>query len=262
MHHLLLLIFTTFQVVLARTDLTGCTSTSVSSPAGASIAWYVPETGEVCDLLDCGGGRAPPKTTVPGCPLYSGTASYSPLYLAAGGGEMGVVFSSFSASFATASATASAATVEVEGEAAVEMTTSTTTKSSYSSGVALSSSPSPSPPPHPPTTTTDHITSTSAPTTTIPSSPLPPPIILGSTNTTTTNTNTTTTTSIAKHGSRNGTTKTSTTAYITSSGILPFSQQQQQTSGATRKVVEIGKRGYWIGGLVGILCVVGLGVGL
>lgn len=248
MHHLLLLIFTTFQVILARTDLTGCTSTSVSSPAGASIAWYVPETGEVCDFLDCGGGRAPPKTTVPGCPLYSGTASYSPLYLAAGVGEMGVAFSSFSASFAT--------TAEEEGEAeAVEMTTATTTTSSYSSGVTLY--PSPSPPPPPPTTTTDHITSTSAPTTTIPSSPLPPPpIILGSTNTTTTNTNTTTTTSIAEHGSRNGTTTTSTTPSITSSGILPLSQQQQ-TSGATKIVLEIGKRGCWIGGLVGILCVVG-----
>lgn len=249
MHDLLLLIFTTFQVVLAHTDLTGCTSTSVSSPAGASIAWYVPETGEVCDFLDCGGGRAPPKTTVPGCPLYSGTASYSPLYLAAGGGEMGVAFSSFSASFATASATASAATVEEEGEAEAVETTSF-----YSSGVTLYSSSS-SPPPT--TTTTDHITSTSAPTTSIPSSssPLPPPIILGSTNT-----NTTTTTSIAEHGSRNGTTTTSTTPYITSSEI-PSSQQQQQqqqqTSGATRKVVEIGKRGYWIGGLMGISCVVG-----
>lgn len=247
MHHLLyplllLLIFTNPPVVLARTDLTGCTSTSVSSPAGASIAWYVPETGEICDLLDCGGGRAPPKTTVPGCPLYSGTASYSPLYLAAGGGEMGVVFSSFSAPFAT--------TAEMEGEAAVEMTTSTTTTSSYSSGVTLYSSPSPSPPP---TTTTDHIASTSAPTTSIPSSssPPPPPIILSSTNTTTT--------SIAEHGSRNGkTTTTSTTPSITNSGILPSSQQQQQqTSGATRKVVEIGKRGYLIGGLVEILCVVG-----
>lgn len=68
-------------LALARTDLTGCTSTDVSSPAGASIAWYVPGTGELCDFLDCGGGRAPPKTTVPGCPLYSGTATYSPSYL-------------------------------------------------------------------------------------------------------------------------------------------------------------------------------------
>lgn len=202
MHNLLLLIFTTFQVVLARTDLTGCTSTSISSPAGASIAWYVPETGEVCDLLDCGGGRAPPKTTVPGCPLYSGTESYSPLYLAAGVGEMGVVLSSFSASFATSSATM----VEV-----VETTSSTTTTLSYYSRVTLSSSPSP-----PPTTTitTDYITSTST-LTSILSSPLLPPIILSSTNTTTT--------SIAEHGSRNGTITILTLPSITTSRILPLS---------------------------------------
>lgn len=69
-------------LALARTDLEGCTRTDVSSPAGASYAWYVPETGEVCEILDCGGGRAPPKTTVPGCAAYSGTETYSPSYLA------------------------------------------------------------------------------------------------------------------------------------------------------------------------------------
>ncbi|KAI7231478.1 hypothetical protein KC330_g6413 [Hortaea werneckii] len=68
-------------LALARTDLVGCTSTDVSSPAGASYAWYVPGTGELCDPLDCGGGRAPPKYDVPGCPQYTGTESYSPSYL-------------------------------------------------------------------------------------------------------------------------------------------------------------------------------------
>jgi hypothetical protein len=74
---------------LARTDLAGCTYTdTVVQPSGlpgydayASRIWYVPGTGELCDFLDCGGGRAPPKTDVPGCPLYSGTATYSPSYL-------------------------------------------------------------------------------------------------------------------------------------------------------------------------------------
>ncbi|KAF2401609.1 hypothetical protein EJ06DRAFT_351149 [Trichodelitschia bisporula] len=64
-------------LALARTDLVGCTS-SVSGP---SLIWYVPGTGELCDFLDCGGGRAPPKTTVPGCAAYVGTATYSPSYL-------------------------------------------------------------------------------------------------------------------------------------------------------------------------------------
>lgn len=66
----------------AKTDLTGCTTTDMSSPAGASVAWYVPGTGELCDSLDCGGGRAPVKSDVPGCPAYTGTETYSPSYLA------------------------------------------------------------------------------------------------------------------------------------------------------------------------------------
>ena len=63
--------------IAAKTDLTGCTS----SVAGPKLIWYVPDTGELCEFLDCGGGRAPPKTTVPGCAQYSGTATYSPNYL-------------------------------------------------------------------------------------------------------------------------------------------------------------------------------------
>ncbi|KAL7790465.1 hypothetical protein V8C37DRAFT_384501 [Trichoderma ceciliae] len=72
-----------------RTDLVGCTYTdTVVQPSGlpgydayASRIWFVPGSGELCEFLDCGGGRAPPKTNVPGCPLYSGTATYSPSYL-------------------------------------------------------------------------------------------------------------------------------------------------------------------------------------
>ncbi|KFY61445.1 hypothetical protein V497_02964 [Pseudogymnoascus sp. VKM F-4516 (FW-969)] len=44
---------------------------------------YDPSNGEICDLLDCGGGRAPPKTNVPGCgdiPLPPYTASYMPCW--------------------------------------------------------------------------------------------------------------------------------------------------------------------------------------
>ncbi|KAI7277436.1 hypothetical protein KC345_g6598 [Hortaea werneckii] len=81
MRTFILLPATFATLALARTDLVGCTSTDVSSPAGASYAWYVPGTGELCDPLDCGGGRAPPKYDVPGCPQYTGTESYSPSYL-------------------------------------------------------------------------------------------------------------------------------------------------------------------------------------
>ncbi|KAF2465741.1 uncharacterized protein BDR25DRAFT_306519 [Lindgomyces ingoldianus] len=65
----------------AKTDLSGCTSSKVITNGGASLLYYVPGTGEICAFLDCGGGRAPPKTTVPGCPQYSGTASYEPSFI-------------------------------------------------------------------------------------------------------------------------------------------------------------------------------------
>ncbi|KAK9774546.1 hypothetical protein AB5N19_08784 [Seiridium cardinale] len=67
--------------ISARTDLSGCVSSETVKYGGASLLWYVPGTGEICEFLDCGGGRAPPKTTVPGCAAYSGTASYTPSYL-------------------------------------------------------------------------------------------------------------------------------------------------------------------------------------
>lgn len=73
----LLLPLLLLPTILARTDLAGCTS----SASGSSLIWAVPGTGELCIFLDCGGGRAPPKTTVPGCPAYVGTETYSPLFL-------------------------------------------------------------------------------------------------------------------------------------------------------------------------------------
>ncbi|KAK1990093.1 hypothetical protein LX36DRAFT_593357 [Colletotrichum falcatum] len=72
---------------LAKTDLAGCVSSdSVVAPTYggtpyASVVWYVPGTGEICAPLDCGGGRAPPKTDVPGCAGYTGTDKYSPSFL-------------------------------------------------------------------------------------------------------------------------------------------------------------------------------------
>ncbi|KAM5348694.1 hypothetical protein ACJ41O_008518 [Fusarium nematophilum] len=71
---------------VAKTDLDGCTYyDSVIDPGYYAPyntrVWYVPDSGEICAFLDCGGGRAPPKTTVPGCPQYEGTETYSPLYL-------------------------------------------------------------------------------------------------------------------------------------------------------------------------------------
>ena len=74
---------------VAKTDIAGCTYIdAVYTPPGrpdiqpyATRTWYVPDTGEICELLDCGGGRAPPKTDVPGCSNYKGTETYSPRYM-------------------------------------------------------------------------------------------------------------------------------------------------------------------------------------
>ncbi|KAF2720442.1 hypothetical protein K431DRAFT_285742 [Polychaeton citri CBS 116435] len=101
--HTLIALSALAAVAVARTDLSGCTSTDVSSPAGASIAWYVPGTGELCDFLDCGGGRAPPRSDVPGCPQYTGTASYSPSYLAGYGPTAGAAAETGAATTTTTS---------------------------------------------------------------------------------------------------------------------------------------------------------------
>ncbi|RYP72661.1 hypothetical protein DL769_004403 [Monosporascus sp. CRB-8-3] len=74
------------------------------------------DTGEVCEFLDCGGGRAPPKTTVPGCPLYEGTMSSEPSYLPGFGGS----------ATATAAATTSGAAAGTGSAASGEITVTAT----------------------------------------------------------------------------------------------------------------------------------------
>ncbi|EAU35875.1 predicted protein [Aspergillus terreus NIH2624] len=100
--------------VHARTDLVGCTkSETVNQWNEASMIWYVPDTGEICDFLDCGGGRAPPKTNTPGCPLYSGTATYEPSYLP-GYGPGATATAKTVAETASATTTASSASKTAE----------------------------------------------------------------------------------------------------------------------------------------------------
>ena len=62
-------------LALAQTAFAVCGIHSYTSCADGIVHWFDPNTGEICDPLDCGGGRAPPKTDVPGCPLYSGPAT-------------------------------------------------------------------------------------------------------------------------------------------------------------------------------------------
>ena len=74
-------------LALAKTDMEGCTSSATVAYGGASMIFWVPDTGEICSFLDCGGGRAPPKTTVPGCGNYVGTATYTPDYMPGWGAD-------------------------------------------------------------------------------------------------------------------------------------------------------------------------------
>ncbi|KAF5001728.1 hypothetical protein FDECE_10861 [Fusarium decemcellulare] len=58
-----------------------CETHSFTTCEDKIVHWYDPETGEICDPLDCGGGRAPPKTNVPGCAGYTGTEVRKVSYL-------------------------------------------------------------------------------------------------------------------------------------------------------------------------------------
>ncbi|KAM0553308.1 hypothetical protein ACHAPJ_007321 [Fusarium lateritium] len=51
----------------------GCSTHSFTTCEDKIIHWFDPDDGMICDPLDCGGGRAPPKTDVPGCAGYTGT---------------------------------------------------------------------------------------------------------------------------------------------------------------------------------------------
>ncbi|KAK4163731.1 hypothetical protein QBC43DRAFT_319111 [Cladorrhinum sp. PSN259] len=64
----------------------GCQFHTFGTCADGIVHWYDPDDGQICDPFDCGGGRAPPRTDVPGCPQYKGTAirqtapSYMPCF--------------------------------------------------------------------------------------------------------------------------------------------------------------------------------------
>lgn len=58
----------------------GCNTHSFTTCDDGIVHWYDPEDGQVCDPLDCGGGRAPPKKN-PGCAGYTGTEVRTISYL-------------------------------------------------------------------------------------------------------------------------------------------------------------------------------------
>jgi hypothetical protein len=59
----------------------GCSTHSYTTCDDNIVHWFDPDDGMICDPLDCGGGRAPVKTGVPGCANYSGTETRGTSYL-------------------------------------------------------------------------------------------------------------------------------------------------------------------------------------
>ncbi|KAK3332303.1 hypothetical protein B0T19DRAFT_415269, partial [Cercophora scortea] len=158
--------------VQARTDLAGCVSTEtiIQTQGGgqgyASLIWYDPGTGEICSFIDCGGGRAAPKTTVPGCVGYQGTETVTPSYLSgfgatatldagessgtggtvvatAGESATGVVesvTSVFGSSLSASGMGSSLEAVSTTAPAGLEVSSSSSSSSSSLSGVELTTS--------------------------------------------------------------------------------------------------------------------------
>ncbi|KAK4244322.1 hypothetical protein C7999DRAFT_35323 [Corynascus novoguineensis] len=92
-------------LMLTTPALSACTGMhTFGACADGIVHWYDPDTGEICDPLDCGGGRAPVKTDVPGCAAYEGTLTpeTSPSYMPCWTG-----FSSASSASSTAETTTS-----------------------------------------------------------------------------------------------------------------------------------------------------------
>jgi hypothetical protein len=127
------------SLATARTDLAGCISSQTTNQwHEASMIWWVPDSGEICDFVDCGGGRAPPKTTVPGCPLYKGTETVTPSYMP-GWGPNGKLAATTTTVAQTTSSTKTTAT----GESSEKATTTATQAETGNSMVTAAPTSSP-----------------------------------------------------------------------------------------------------------------------
>lgn len=61
-------------LLLATSASAVCTSYSYTSCDDNIVHWFDPGTGEICDPINCGGGRGGPlRYDVPGCDRYTGT---------------------------------------------------------------------------------------------------------------------------------------------------------------------------------------------
>ncbi|KAL6807513.1 hypothetical protein GGI42DRAFT_246666 [Trichoderma sp. SZMC 28013] len=66
------LVISVFSLLVSADLAFGASEThSFTSCDDGIVHRFDPNNGQVCDPLDCGGGRAPIKTDIPGCPAYS-----------------------------------------------------------------------------------------------------------------------------------------------------------------------------------------------
>lgn len=63
----------TLLVAASPAAAVSCSFHSFTTCEDGIVHWFDPDDGMICDPLDCGGGRAPVKTNVPGCAAYKGT---------------------------------------------------------------------------------------------------------------------------------------------------------------------------------------------
>ncbi|KAI0141985.1 hypothetical protein BJ166DRAFT_91459 [Pestalotiopsis sp. NC0098] len=131
----------------------GCATHTYGSCADGIVHWYDPDDGQICDPLDCGGGRAPPKTTNPCCTAaYTGTAvcvdtpSYMPCFTA----------SSTSTATVVKTTTAAGATTTTTTEAGAEESAAVNGLSGYVESLTAATA-----------TGSEGSAATSAPTTTV-----------------------------------------------------------------------------------------------
>jgi hypothetical protein len=75
------LLLTISLFIITKTAFADCVTHTYTTCADGIVHYYDPNTGEVCDPIDCGGVQGPIKTDVPGCPQYSGTAVLTTSYL-------------------------------------------------------------------------------------------------------------------------------------------------------------------------------------
>ncbi|KAI4595362.1 hypothetical protein KJ359_007037 [Pestalotiopsis sp. 9143b] len=133
----------------------GCATHTYGSCADGIVHWYDPDDGQICDPLDCGGGRAPAKTTDPCCTAaYTGTAvcvdtpSYMPCFAASSTSTATVVKTTTAAGVTTtttAAGTAESAAVNglsgyVESLTAATATGSVTSAPTTTSGATVGGS--------------------------------------------------------------------------------------------------------------------------